>query len=73
MALNATKRKALAAVLASASRSKISDSQLEQLANDLIEEKTDLDTAVETFGVSKQTLKKRLAALAEPTAQTTAA
>lgn len=65
MALNATKRKALRAVLQSSSRTKLNDLELEDIAVRLIESKTTLDDVVEKFGVSKQTLKKRLAALAE--------
>lgn len=66
MALNATKRKALKAVLQASSRARISDADLEAIANSLIEEKTTLDEAAEQYGISKATLKKRLAALAEP-------
>lgn len=65
MALNATKRKALGQILQASSRNKITDQQLEELANDLIEEKTTLNDASEYFGISKQTLKKRLSVLAE--------
>lgn len=65
MALNATKRKALREALQASSRSKISDEDVEKIALQLIDGKKTLDEFVEKTGVSKQTLKKRLAALAE--------
>lgn len=65
MALNATKRKALRAALQATSRSRIADETVEEIAHALIDGKKTLDDFVEKTGVSKQTLKKRLAALAE--------
>lgn len=73
MALNATKRKSLKAVLQASSRARVSDEDLEAIANQLIEEKTTLDEAAETYNVSKATLKKRLAALADPEQATASA
>lgn len=73
MALNATKRKSLKAVLQASSRARISDEDLETIANQLIEEKTTLDEAAEAYSVSKVTLKKRLAALADPEQATASA
>lgn len=64
MALNQSKKKKLAAALEATSRSKLTTEDLEQAADMLIEGKSRAEVA-EQYGVSPQTLAKRLRGLLE--------
>lgn len=73
MSLNASNRKKLNAALAASSRSKMTDAQTEEAAVLFIDGKKTKAELAEKYGVSVQTLAKRLHALAEDPALQAAA